>query len=115
MKNFSQPGLVVDLVAPEGGVTSGTPVLIGAMIVIPQASADAGDKFAALIEGVAEVAKLSTDEPGPGDKLNWDDSNSEFKLATGDLDDAAIALESKVSGDTKILVKLTNQGASLTA
>lgn len=107
MKNFLQPGNILDLVAPAGGVVSGAPLIIGQIFAIPQADAAVGETFAGLIEGVVEVNKLSTDVVAAGDKLNWNDTNKELQLATSDLDSVATAVEAAGNGVTKVKVKLT--------
>ena len=45
MKNFVQPGDVVELTAPSGGVVSGTVYLIGALVVVATVTAAEGAKF----------------------------------------------------------------------
>ena len=56
---FVQPGDTINLVAPSGGVTSGTPVLIGSLVVIPTVTALVGVSFAAHVIGVHTLAKTS--------------------------------------------------------
>jgi len=107
MKNFIAKGDTLELTAPAGGVVSGSPVLIGSLLVIPVADAAVGEKFAGLAEGVADVAKLSSDVVVEGDKLNWNDTNNELQKATSDLDNVATAVEAKGSGETSVKVKLT--------
>lgn len=105
MKNFSQPGNVLDLVAPGGGVVSGVGYLIGTILAFAQASVAAGD-FAGVVEGVIDAPKLSTDVITQGALLNWNDSNKEFQLATSDKDGAAVAIEAAGNGVTSVKVKL---------
>ena len=49
---FKQPGDVMELVAPGGGVTVDTPVLIGSVFVIPQVTAAVGVSFNGFVVGV---------------------------------------------------------------
>lgn len=86
MKNFSQKGETMDMTAPAGGVTSGFPVLIGGLLVVPVASADAGDTFAGLTCGVIESAKPAAQAWTQGDVVYWDVSEAEFtKTASGNF------------------------------
>lgn len=71
-----QPGNVIELTAPVGGVTTGVPVLIGSLLVIPQVTAIATAKFNALVTGVVTMAKTSAQAWTEGQKVYWDDGNS---------------------------------------
>ncbi len=51
-KNYVSDGSVLTLIAPSGGVVSGTPVKIGALVVVPLESAAVGVKFAGKADGV---------------------------------------------------------------
>lgn len=86
MIKYKQPGDILELTAPAGGVTSGVPVKIGQLLVIPIASAAAGAKFNGAIKGVFEMPVLGTDVCAEGDLLYWDDGNSRLtKTASGSL------------------------------
>ena len=107
MKNFLQPGNILDLIAPSGGVVSGAPLILGNIFAIPQASAAVGETFAGLVEGIVEVDKLSTDNMTVGAKVNWSDTNKEVQRATSDLDGVATVVEAAAAATTKVKVKLT--------
>lgn len=108
MKNFSQPGDSLDLIAPSGGVVSGAPVLIGTSILaVPVATKAQTETFAGQVEGVFELDKLTSDVMAVGNKVNWNNSNKEFQNATSTLDDAATITEAAGNGDTTVKVKLT--------
>lgn len=51
-KNYVSDGSVLTLIAPSGGVVSGTPVKIGALVVVPLESVAVGVKFAGKTSGV---------------------------------------------------------------
>lgn len=44
-KNFVQDGSVLTLTAPAGGVQSGVPVVVGALMVVPLVDAEEGEQF----------------------------------------------------------------------
>lgn len=116
MKNFIQNGKALDFVAPSGGVTSGVPVKIGGMLVIPLADADQGDKFAGEVEGVFEVTKVGSQAWATGDVVFWDNGNARFtKTDAPGLFRAGVAANVVASGagDTKGHVRL--DGVSLVA
>lgn len=75
-RTYIQPGEVVTKTAPVGGVTSGTPVLIGSLFGVPQTDADYGAEFELLVVGVHELAKTSAQAWTEGQKIYWDNGNS---------------------------------------
>lgn len=107
MKNFIQPGLTLDLIAPAD-VVSGGRLLVGASILaFAQANKVSGETFAGLVEGVVEADKLTADAMVVGVKVNWNDATKEFQLVTSTLDSAATVVEAAGAGKTKVKVKLT--------
>lgn len=54
-KNFVEDGDVLTLIAPAGGVLSGTPVVIGTLVVVPITDAAAGEQFGGKTNGVWNV------------------------------------------------------------
>src|SRR6266542_761136 len=75
-KNFVQPGEVVTLAAPTGGVTSGIGVLIGTIFGVALETVAAGVNFDAMTEGVFDLAKTSAQAWAVGDKIYWDNTNT---------------------------------------
>ena len=51
-KNFVCAGAVLTMTAPVGGVVSGVPVKIGALVLVPLIDAVAGDQFSGRADGV---------------------------------------------------------------
>lgn len=115
MKNFVQPGKALNLTAPTGGVTGGTPVKIGALLVIPSADADQTKTFAGHTTGVYTLPKKTGETWAEGDKLYWDNSAGTFtKTSATGLFPAGVAAEIQAtSGATTGVVRL--DGVSLTA
>jgi len=77
-----QTGKLLDtFVAPVGGVTLDTPVLIGRQLVIPQETVLAGATFLGDTTGVHEgdaILKAAGFTPAVGDEAWWDTSDSKF-------------------------------------
>ena len=73
--NYIQPGQVITVAAPAGGVLSGDGVLIGTLFGIAQYDAVEGADVEILTEGVVEIAKTSALQIGIGDRLFWDATN----------------------------------------
>jgi len=107
MKNYLQPGNILDLIAPSGGVVSGAPLILGNIFAVPQSSEAENDTFAGVVEGVVEVDKLSTDNMTIGLKVNWNDTTKEVQLATSDLDGVGTVVEAAGASTTSVKIKLT--------
>jgi predicted RecA/RadA family phage recombinase len=106
MKNFIQKGEYLDFVAPVGGVTSGTAVLIGGILVVPVVSADAGAVFSGCAEGVFELPKEATADFAAGDPVYWDDTAKEFDEADSGRFQCATCVEAAAASTTVVKVKL---------
>lgn len=107
--NYVGPGRVMDFTAPSGGVTDGTPLLIGALLVIPQATAVEGARFAGAVEGVFDCAAAthaSTQAWTEGQLLYWDDAAKNFTITSTSNTKKGVAAEAKVSTVATGRVKL---------
>ena len=93
MKNFIQPGDVLTVAAPTGGVVSGD-----AAQTVPVEVA---------VAGVFEVPKKSTDTPAVGALLYWDSANSEMTTTATGNTKAGYAAEAAGSGATLVKIRLT--------
>ncbi len=82
--NYQQPGNVLTLTAPAGGVLSGTPYLIGGLLVVALHSAAEGASFEGQTVGVWSLPKVSAQAWTEGAAIYWDDT---AKVCT--TDDAA--------------------------
>lgn len=79
---YVQPGDVLTFTAPTGGVTSGTPLFINGLFVIPQTTALAGVAFEGMIVGVHKLTKTDSQAWLEGQEIFWDLANS---CATDDV------------------------------
>ena len=106
--NYKQPGDVLEFTAPAGGVTSGTPVLVGKLLVIPLKSAAATAKFPGQTVGVWSVTKAASQAWTEGAAVYWDDTAKVFTTVStsNTLVGAAAAAVAGGSGDTTGLVRL---------
>src|SRR4030095_14042545 len=82
MKNFVEPGDVLEFTAPAPGVTSGVGVKIGDLLVIATVTAATGEKFNGLVDGGVEHAELAAHTCVEGQQVNWDTANSRFTTVT---------------------------------
>jgi predicted RecA/RadA family phage recombinase len=78
LENYSQPGEVVTLTAPTGGVVSGTAYLIGSLIVVALITVAETLSFTGQVAGVVTHAKVSAQAWTEGAKVYWDDTAKNF-------------------------------------
>lgn len=111
MQNYSQDGEVLALTAPSGGVTSGTPVTIGSLVVVPTVSALEAARFSAQITGVIKGVKVTGGGTAwtEGLKIYWDASAGKFtKSVISDPGDAlvGVAVAAAADGDAVGYIRL---------
>ena len=107
MKNFEQSGDTIDVVAPAD-VVSGQGVRIGFLFGVAIATKLSGETVAIKTKGVFEMDKLTANVMTVGQKVNWNNTNLEWQLATSDLDGAATVIEAADGSVSKVVVKLTS-------
>ena len=69
--NYIQPGQVLTLTAPAGGVTSGTGYLIGSIFVVALHDAAVGEAFEGQLTGVWSLPKTSAQAWTEGAAIYW--------------------------------------------
>jgi predicted RecA/RadA family phage recombinase len=84
--NYTQPGTILTLTAPTGGVVSGTAYQIGSLVVVAQATVAQTLPFPALVKGVVNVAKVADEVWTENLAIYFDESAGKF---TEDDDTAA--------------------------
>lgn len=107
MKNFIQPGNSLDLIAPAGGVVSGQGYLHDNILLVANETKAVGESYAGDRLGVHELDKLAANVMTEGLKVNWNDTNKEWQIATSDLDGAGTVVEAAGNGILKVKVVLT--------
>lgn len=75
-KTFVQPGQIITLTAPMGGVTPGQMLLIGSLFVISTNVAAAGDPFEASRAGAHDLPKAGGETFSEGDEVFYDPAAS---------------------------------------
>ena len=97
-QNFIQCGDALDHVA-AATITSGTPILIGAIVGVPLADAAIGETVTVQFEGVFILPKATGTAWAMGDKLYWDDSAKKFTKTSTSNTAAGYAAAAAASGD----------------
>lgn len=107
-RNYIQPGDVLDLIAPAGGVVSGTGYVIGNIFVVALGTAAAGEEFRGKTQGVFELPKAATVSPAQGAIAYW---NATAKNVTGTsaagLFPIGVFTAKPGGGDASALVRLS--------
>ena len=78
MKTFAEPGEIIPLTAPSGGVVTGTAYKIGSLVVVATMTVAQTLMFSALVRGTVSHAKVSAQAWTEGVKIYWDDSAKNF-------------------------------------
>jgi predicted RecA/RadA family phage recombinase len=71
MKNYVQPGDVLNLTAPAGGLLSGQAYLFGSLFGVATKAAAEGERVAVSVEGVFTLPKASGISLTEGVKVYW--------------------------------------------
>ena len=106
MKTFIQPGNVISVVAPAGGVTSGKGLIIGSLFGIATCDALEGESVEIAIAGVHKLAKDPTAVISFGDRVAWDDSEKRIVLPGAGLYPVGVATTAAGDGAATVMVRL---------
>ena len=106
-QNFVQDGNCVTMIAPSGGVVSGTPYLIGNTFGVALISAAEGEEFEMGLVGVWDsLPKESADTAVVGDRAYWSVANSNITtVATSNKLIGAFMVDA-ANGDTTATIRL---------
>jgi predicted RecA/RadA family phage recombinase len=105
-KNFIQPGNVVTVTAPAGGVSSGDGVLIGTLFGVAQTDAADGAEVEILTEGVVDLSKTTPLAIAAGDRLFWDAVNKVLNKTAAAQICVGVAVAAAADADATVRIKL---------
>lgn len=109
---FIQPGDILTFTAPGGGVTAGTPVLIGDTLVVPTATVAAGLTFQGKTTGVFTCPKTAAQAWAEGVILYWDNTAKSFTTTSTANRRMGAAAVAALAADTTGAVRLTGLPAT---
>ncbi len=102
-KNFVCDGSTVNLAAPAGGVVSGVPAKIGALVVIPINSAAEGEPFTGKTDGVWRLP--ATTGLAAGALVKWDSASGKLVADSAkDADDFGKLITAESGGYAEALL-----------
>ena len=114
-RSFIQPGDVLPLIAPTGGVTAGTGVMIGSQFVIPRDTVAQTVAFNGDAVGVHSHAKAASQAWTAGLVVYWDDTNKVFSstATVGFFGQGGVfvAVEAVAGGSTDTIGKVRLTGS----
>lgn len=109
MKNYVSDGDNLTLTVPAGGVTGGTPILIGTNLFgVPIAdNATVGDTFVMRVKGVySDMPKDTAAAWAEGDVLYWDNTAKKFTKTSAGNTKVGAAVAVALIADTVGTVKI---------
>lgn len=107
MKNFRSEGKTLNLVAPGGGVVSGSPYIVGGIFAVAMSDADAGDTFVGLVEGNCGLTKDSATTAAAGAAAYFDSSSGLIETADSATNRRiGVWAEAGANGSTNARVRL---------
>jgi predicted RecA/RadA family phage recombinase len=106
MQSFKQPGEMLTLTAPSGGVVSGTAYKIGQLVVVAAASVAVGLPFEGKTTGVFELPKSEVQAFAEGDLLYWTTTGDELTTTASGNMLCGVAAAAAGSAATTGLVRL---------
>ncbi len=120
MKNYQQPGKVIDYANSGSAITAGSIVKMQNMLGVATVDIANGATGSVALEGVfSGIPKASGAVFVQGEKLLWDVSAGNFDdsaatPATGDVMGAAVAWAAGANGETTCTIKLTPGASTVT-
>jgi len=112
--NKKGSGEVLYLVAPVGGVTSGTPVIIGGSFVLPLVTAAATVSFACVRDGEWYLTKATGFAPAAGAAAYWDSTSAHVE-GTDATDNRRIGVFAKAAANGALVCYVIPDGISFGA
>lgn len=112
MINFVQPGDVITLTSPSGGVVVGVPKQIGQIVVVPTNTVAQTLPFEGCVTGVFDVPKIGSQAWTEGAVVFWDEGNDRATTAgAGNIQlGIAVAAVGSGAGETTGRVRLDGIG-----
>lgn len=99
-------GNVMTFIAPSGGVTSGSPVIIGSFFLMPAYDAADGEECEGATVGVFELPKKAADTPAQFSPAYWDDTNKHVTTTASGNKKVGIFGAAYANGDDSANVRL---------
>lgn len=106
MKNYIQPGNVLTVFAPTGGITSGDGILVNALFGVAAYTAAEGEEVEIAVVGVYELPKADTITFAIGAKVYWDTTNGNATSTASGNKLIGVATLAAAGSDSRVRVRL---------
>ena len=106
MKNFVQPGDVITMTIPSGGLAAGAGYLNGYLFGVAAVGGAEGEEDEFSTRGVFDLPKKAGDTPAVGARLYWDATNHELTTTASGNTRVGVALKAALSGDATVRIRL---------
>lgn len=107
---YEQPGDSIEITAPVGGTTRGTPVVVNSRILgMPALTKLVTEKVNVKVSGIFEVTKVSAQAWVGGQPIYWDSANTQFTSVPGGLY-AGVATRIAANPSTTGYILLSHSG-----
>lgn len=106
MKNGYKRGDIITFTAPTGGVTSGTPVVIGTLFAIPATDAAEGEEFEGAVERAWTLPKVPANTTTIGQAAYWNATAGQATTTVGSNRLIGAFIEVTGNGDAEVAVRL---------
>lgn len=105
-KNFIQPGDVLELTAPVGGVVAGKGYLVGGIFVVAQDTKDAGETFRGARSGVFDLDKTAAVAFTEGAPVSFNTTTLAALAPAAGMVPVGCAAKAAAGGDATVRVVL---------
>ena len=105
-RNFIQPGGIVTLTIPAGGLGAGAGYLVGSLFGVAMTGGTEGDEDEFAMTGVFELPKKGGDAPTVGAKLYWNSAERHLTTTASGNTYVGVALIASGGADTTVRIRL---------
>jgi predicted RecA/RadA family phage recombinase len=106
-KNYRQPGSVLTMVAPTGGITSGAGYIFGAIFGVAMTDAPEGAPVEVAVEGVWELPKPTAAVSfAAGARVSWDQGARNCVIGGTGTYPIGVAVSAAATTDPVVRVRL---------
>jgi len=106
MKNYVQPGDVLDYTNAGAALAAGAGVLIGVRLGVAMGDIATGATGSIRVKGVVNLPKNTTDVMAQGAALYWDNTNKRLTTTTTSNTLAGYAADPAANGDATVNIAL---------
>ncbi|MFN4125251.1 DUF2190 family protein [Pannonibacter indicus] len=108
MRNYLQPGDVLDLIAPTGGIVSGEAHLFGDLFGVAATTAGEGEKVPVKVSGVFMLPKVPANGLSEGQKVYWNEAEKKLTSTASGNTLVGHAVKAVAAGAAYAMIRVSN-------